>query len=65
MLQKENHTFRNASAPFISTIKNEFLTVSLRDDEQIEWTYGMIDGKTYITGYTITKKKVDTKEVKW
>ena len=55
MTTEKEHTYRNVSAPYQADLVNNFVGVSLRDDEKIEWNYGMLNGKTYITGYTITK----------
>ena len=59
ILPEKEHTFRHVSAPYSTEIVNNFISVSLRDDEKIEWTYGTFNGKTYITGYVINKISVD------
>lgn len=56
MINEERHTYHNVSAPHDSAINSQFVSVMLRDDEIVNWNYGMTNGKTYITGYTITKK---------
>ena len=59
MNTEKEHSYRNISAPYQTDTINNFISVSLRDDEVIEWNYGTFNNKTYITGYTINKIAID------
>lgn len=59
MTTEKEHTYRNVSAPYNSAISNEFVNVSIRDDELIEWCYTHTANGSFVSGYIITKKKTN------